>query len=189
MRENLAEKILEAREERVNKIDEMLKDYIRPVLIMRVNYPGLNKNNELTIKIMEDMNKVVCCILGSKLYLNFVTRGAEGTVIYMSVSEEAKNLKRIAIDIEEKHVLGRCLDIDVYDIDGRSINRQELGYKMRKCYLCMDYAHNCVRARVHSEKQVVAYIEEKYRQHVENLNKTQMKFKLNPNKTQIETDE
>ena len=159
----IAEKILEAREERVSKIAEMLEEYKMPVLVMRVNYPGLNKNNELTINIMKDMSKVIEKILGSKLYIKFNTSGAEGNILYISVQEEVKKLKKIAIDIEETHVLGRCLDIDVYDIDGRSIGRQELGYEVRKCYLCQDYAHNCVRSRVHSEEQVIAYIKEKYR--------------------------
>jgi len=167
MRKNIAGKILEAREERANKIDEMLKNYNKPVLVMRVNYPGLNKNNELTLKIMEDMNKVLSNTLGSKLYIKLVTIGVEGTVIYISVSEESKNLKQIAINIEEKHILGRCLDIDVYNLDGGIISRQDLGYEARKCYLCENNAHNCVRARVHSEQQVIAYIEEKYRKYME----------------------
>lgn len=48
MRKNAADKILEAREERADKIDEMLKEYNKPVLVMRVNYPGQNKSNKLT---------------------------------------------------------------------------------------------------------------------------------------------
>lgn len=116
---------------------------------------------------MEDMNKVIIGTLGSKIYLKYATLGIEGTVLYISVSEESKNLKRIAIDIEEKHILGRCLDIDVYDLDGRVISRQELGYEARKCYLCENYAHNCVRARIHSEQQIIAYIQEKYKKYIE----------------------
>jgi holo-ACP synthase CitX len=169
MKKSAADKILEAREERADKIDEMIKEYKNPVIVMRVNYPGLNKSNELTISIMKDMNKVISEILGFKFYIKCVTQGAEGPVIYISVSEEVKSLKKIAINIEEKHILGRCLDIDVYDIDGRSISRQELGYEVRKCYLCQEYAHNCVRARVHSEEQVIAYIGEKYREYMEKI--------------------
>jgi holo-ACP synthase CitX len=165
MERSAADKILEAREERADKVDEMLKEYNKPVLVLRVNYPGLNKNNELTINIMEDMKKVIIEILGLRLYGKFDSCGAEGPIIYLSVQEEVKNLKKIAIDIEEGHILGRCLDVDVYDIDGISISRQELGYAVRKCYICEDYAHNCVRARVHSEQQVIAYIEEKYREY------------------------
>jgi len=155
--------LLEAREKRVDLINKLLKRYNAPLLVMRVNYPGLEKTNKMTISIIEDMNSLICTILSGKVCGKLLLQGAEGPILYVAVNEDVLVLKRIAINLEEKHPLGRCLDLDVYDLIGKCIGRQELGYPRRKCYLCEDYAHYCVRARRHSEEEVIEYIVEKYR--------------------------
>ena len=167
MRKSAADRILEAREKRAELIDKMINEYKKPLLVMRVNYPGLKKNNELTIGIMEDMDKVICDTLGSKSYKKTITSGVEGPILYMVVSEDAIMLKEIAIELEENHILGRCLDIDIYDIEGKGISRKQLGYEVRKCYLCNDYAQTCVRAKVHSEEEVIAFIKKRYKEYIE----------------------
>jgi holo-ACP synthase CitX len=167
MRKSAADKILEAREKRAELIDEMIKEFKKPLLVMRVNYPGLNKSNELTIGIMEDMDKVICETLGSKAYKKTIISGIEGPILYMVVSEDVIILKQITIELEENHILGRCLDIDIYDVEGKSISRKQLGYEVRKCYLCNDYAQNCVRAKVHSEEEVIAFIKKRYKEYME----------------------
>jgi holo-ACP synthase len=170
MKEYTAAELLEAREKRVGLIDKLLKRYNTPLLVMRVNYPGLEKTNKLTENIMAEMGSLICALLSGKVCSKMLLRGAEGPIFYVAVREDVLALKTIAIKFEETHMLGRCLDLDVYDLEGKSISRQELGYLKRKCYLCEDYAHNCVRARRHSEHEVVGYIEEKYREYKENVN-------------------
>ncbi|MDR3600566.1 MAG: citrate lyase holo-[acyl-carrier protein] synthase [Desulfosporosinus sp.] len=163
MREYTAEEILAAREERVDLIGELRKRFKTPLLVMRVNYPGLKKTNNLTVNIIEDMSRLICAELSEKICWKLLRQGAEGPIVYLAVDKDVWALKTIAINFEEKHSMGRCLDLDVYDLEGRSLGRKELGYPGRKCYLCEDYAQHCVRARRHSEGDVIAYIEEKYR--------------------------
>lgn len=167
-REYNADEVLAAREKRVGLIGKLLERYNTPLLVMRVNYPGLKKTNDLTVNIIRDMSRLICTILRSdKVCGKVQLQGAEGPILYVAVNEDVLVLKTIAIDFEEKHRLGRCLDLDVYDLEGRNIGRQELGYPSRKCYLCEDDAHHCVRARRHSEHEVIAYIAEKYREYLE----------------------
>ena len=163
MKEYTADELLEAREKRVSLIGKFLKRYHTPLLVMRVNYPGLEKTNRVTVSIIEEMSPVICTILDDKVCGKLLHQGAEGPILYVAVNEDAVALKAIAINIEEEHTFGRCLDLDVYDLAGKSISRQELGYPRRKCYLCEQYAHYCVRAKRHSEQEIIAYIEEKYR--------------------------
>lgn len=169
MRKYTADELLEAREKRVGLIDKLLKRYNTPLLVMRVNYPGLEKTNKVTVNIIEAMSPLICTILRDKVCGKLLLRGAEGPILYVAVNEDVMALKTIAVNFEEKHILGRCLDLDVYDLEGKSISRQELGYSRRKCYLCEDYAHYCVRARRHSKHEVVGYIEEKFREYRENV--------------------
>ena len=165
MRKYTVEELLEAREERVDLINQLLKRYNTPLLVMRVNFPGLQKTNEMTLSIIQDMSTLICTILGDKVCFKSLQQGAEGPVFLAAVEKDVLTLKRAAVDLEEKHILGRCLDLDVYDSLGRSISRQELGYPRRKCYLCEDYAQHCVRARRHSEREVIGYIEDRFREY------------------------
>ncbi|MDP4127874.1 MAG: citrate lyase holo-[acyl-carrier protein] synthase [Bacillota bacterium] len=167
MREYTADQLLEAREERVGVIDQLLKCYNLPLLVMRVNYPGLKKTNEVTLSIIRDMSALICTIFGDKIWFKSLRQGAEGPIFLAAVEEDGLALKKAVIDLEEKHILGRCLDLDVYDSSGRSISRQEFGYPRRKCYLCEDDAQHCVRARRHSEREVIDYIEDRFRKYRE----------------------
>ena len=169
MKEYTVDELLKAREKRVSLIDKLLNRYNTPLLVMRVNYPGLEKTNHLTVNIIEAMSPLICTILCDKVCGQWLLRGAEGPILYVAVKEDVLALKTKAINLEETHTLGRCLDLDVYNLEGKSIGRQELGYPRRKCYLCEDYAHYCVRARRHSEHEVVAYIEEKFKEYRENV--------------------
>ena len=170
MKKYTADELFEAREKRVGLIGKLLKNYNVPLLVMRVNYPGLEKTNKVTISIIEVMSPLICTILSDRVCGKLLLlRGAEGPMFYAAVNEDVLNLKALAIDVEEKHPLGRCLDLDVYDLEGHSLSRQRLGHPRRKCYLCNDDAHNCVRAGRHKEHEVIRYIEEKYRNYKESM--------------------
>lgn len=166
-REYTADEILDGREKRVDLIDKLLKQYNLPLLVMRVNYPGLKKTNAITVNIIKEMSPLICTSLSTKVRGKLLTQGAEGPIFHVAVEEDVKALKMIAIKFEENHSLGRCLDLDVYDRLGYSLSRQELGFPRRTCYLCEDYAHHCVRARRHSEPEIIAFIEGKYRDYAE----------------------
>ena len=161
-REYTAAELLNSREQRVGLIDKLLKQYNTPLLVMRVNYPGLKKTNDVTVNIIKAMSPLICTFLSDNLRGTFLNQGAEGPIFYAAVGEDVSTLKKIALDFEEDHSLGRCLDLDVYDRLGNSLSRQVLGFPKRKCYLCEDDAHHCVRAKRHSEHEIIAYIEEKY---------------------------
>lgn len=165
MKEYTADELLTAREKRVDMIEKLLKHFNTPLLVMRVNYPGLKKTNDVTLKIIQDLSSFICRIFGDKVCFKSQLQGAEGPIFMAAIEEDVLALKKAAMVLEEKHSLGRCLDLDVYDPMGRSISRQELGYPRRKCYLCEDYAHLCVRARRHSEREVIEYIEERFREY------------------------
>lgn len=174
MKECTADELLDAREKRVGLIDKLLKRYNTPLLVMRVNYPGLKKTNDVTVAMIEDISLLICRLLSAKVRGKHLTQGAEGPIFYAAVDEDVWALKTIAINFEENHSLGRCLDLDVYDNRGTdisSISRQELGYPRRTCYLCEDYAQHCVRARRHSEREVIDYIEERYRDYKNDKNR------------------
>lgn len=172
MKEYTADDLLEAREKRVQLIAKLQKRYETPLLVLRVNYPGLKKSNAVTLSIIQDMSALICAISGDRVCFKSLHQGAEGPIFLAAIEEDVLVLKRAAMDLEEQHTLGRCLDIDVYDRSGKSLSRQELGYPSRKCYLCDDSAHHCVRARRHSEAKVIEYIEERFSDYKELIHRS-----------------
>lgn len=154
--------ILNAREERVYLIEELIKKYSLPIICLRINYPGEIKNNSLTSNISTVLREEVLNIFKDDIkYENFKFT-AEGPLLILVVNEDALMVKQKTIELEEKHLLGRLGDIDIYDELGNGISRKDLGYPSRKCFICSDMAQNCVRAQKHSIEEVIKFIEERY---------------------------
>jgi len=63
-------------------------------------------------------------------------------------------LKKMSVEIEETHTLGRLLDIDVYNINKKQISRTEIGELTRKCFICSNEARSCIILKRHSLKEL-----------------------------------
>nr|WP_295972640.1 citrate lyase holo-[acyl-carrier protein] synthase [uncultured Bacillus sp.] len=158
----LPEDILSAKETRVYKQEQLIEKYKTTLLCMRVNYPGVRKNNEVTLGIM----KALCHEIDNFFYPNILYRTfditAEGPIYTCGIDQISIDVKRTALSIEENHFLGRCVDIDVYGKDGKGISRRDLGLKERKCFICQEPSQQCVRQGRHDLEDVKSYIKTKY---------------------------
>ena len=156
--------ILNERENRVRLISLLEEKYKCTIISLRVNYPGENKCNNISIG--------VCTIIGKELlrefknYLNVQWYlGAEGPIFIMAVHGKPYEIKKAALSIEDKHPLGRLVDIDVYS-QGSGISRKDLNMPPRKCFICEDSAHNCARSRKHSLEEIEEFIKLKYNDYI-----------------------
>ncbi|WP_138204854.1 citrate lyase holo-[acyl-carrier protein] synthase [Haloimpatiens lingqiaonensis] len=183
-----AEDILDAREKRVDRQKQILDKYLNTLIVVRANYPGLNKDNTLTREIVNVLkNELIKVFNVGSLYdctniksqetaiiekssenilfkqLEFTP---EGPIFFMVVNKNIVDVKKLCITIEEKHPLGRFVDIDVYNEKGQGISRRELGLSSRKCFICNEDAHLCVRSRRHSQKEIVDFIEKSFEEYI-----------------------
>jgi holo-ACP synthase len=151
--------ILLEREERVQFIGELLQRYNMPVVFIRANYPGIDKNNRLTNNIMHYIDLVASDEFRDKIQMKQSKSSAEGPTIIFVLDEDPVEVKKIAIEIEDEHLLGRCVDIDVYNPETlEGISRRDFGISARKCYLCENAAHSCIRSRKHDVTDVIEFI-------------------------------
>jgi len=164
-----AEDILSEREKRIEYQEELVKKYKMPVLVIRVNYPGINKNNYLSKGISKIMEQLICEMIPNHIKYKITQITAEGPIVIMVLNKNARDIKLMTINIEDTHVLGRCVDIDVYDEKCIGISRGEFGLEMRKCYICDDIAHNCIRSQKHSKEEVEGFIKLKFEVYMEKL--------------------
>ena len=70
----------------------------------------------------------------------------------------AAQAKEVTVEIEEKHPLGRLMDIDVIGPDGVPVSRTGDGHPQRRCLICNDDARACMRAATHSVTELLAKI-------------------------------
>ena len=69
-------------------------------------------------------------------------------------------IKKAVLSIEMAHPLGRLVDLDVIDLSNHTLSRTELGFSPRRCFICNNLAHNCVRSQKHNLEEIINFIED-----------------------------
>lgn len=148
---DIKEKILKAREERSILKSNYLKDF-KTVISVRANLPGEDKNHYLSFLLLHAFAFLANDLNGQiiKYYDN-----ADGPFLIILTNEEASKIKNKTIIIEENHILGRFIDIDVHHKDG-AISRDE----SRKCIICGKEVYDCMRSNKHHLQDLFKIIEE-----------------------------
>lgn len=157
-----AEDILAEREKRVYEQEKLIKKYKSSFVCIRVNYPGVLKNDCVSIGIMKIICDTTITVFKDHILYKSFDITAEGPMLTIILNKLGYDTKKKTIEIEENHPLGRFVDIDVYDKYNKSLSRKDLGLDSRRCYICEDYAHICVRQRKHSEKEIKNFIKISY---------------------------
>lgn len=142
--------------------EELQKIHRKPLLVHRVNTPGKEKNTALSRGIFEAVESALQKAFGDRILTEKMLCSAEGPVMIRVMAESAAVLKAQAMAVEKDHPLGRFVDLDVYDLGGESLSRTAAGQEPRRCYLCGDPAHSCVRSQKHPTDALLAFMEKGY---------------------------
>lgn len=153
---------LQNREDRVVYQNSLISKYNLPLLTVRTNYPGENKNEIIANNISDIISHEIELLFEGKIIYRELIHKLEGKIHIFIINDTPKNIKFQTMYLEETHILGRCVDIDVYDCNGNGISRQEFGKGKRKCMLCDDLAFVCGRTLKHSHNEIKEYINQKY---------------------------
>lgn len=155
------EQILKAREERAEKQKSLIAAYGLPLISFTVNMPGAGKNTERSRRIFFEGRGVLLNRLKERGTLPVYQETRDlptGPEAFVMVDMDVRAVKRLMLEIEESHPLGRLWDFDVIGRDGLSISREALGFTKRKCLLCREDAHACARSRAHSPEELLEKI-------------------------------
>ena len=155
MENKLLTEILAAREQRVQTQRQLLEQYRKPLLCFTMNIPGPDKyDRDVSIGFSVGNWLLTDAIPGQRLLHHSQKREITGCEAYYVVDMPAKQLKQLAIELEDIDPIGRLFDMDVLDTDGRKLSREELGHPRRKCLLCDEDAVVCARSRSHDLHQL-----------------------------------
>ncbi len=142
------ELLLDAREARAARQQELLGQYGGTLVCLTVNMPGPVKRCALSDRLFtlgaRAVSRALDCVRFSEL--RQTPAGCEG---FWCVPAPPFPAKRALCRLEESHPLGRLWDIDVLGSDGVPVSRRALGLTTRSCLLCGRPAVLCARSRAH----------------------------------------
>ncbi|MBZ4655280.1 MAG: holo-ACP synthase CitX [Peptococcaceae bacterium] len=155
------EKMLLTRDERWQIKNRLKRQFQNPVVSITLNIPGPVKDSSLYRRIHREGMKAFLSRISCRdkvLYheVFYKPTGPEG---YLCIACSGLELKKIGVELEEEHPLGRVFDIDVLDHTGVSVNRQNVGRQERKCLICSESAWVCMRERNHFLEELLLKIE------------------------------
>ena len=151
----LLHEILAAREQRVQKQQKLLKQHAAPLLCFTMNIPGPVKfDRDVSIGFHLGTWLLKETLKGRKILHFEANTAVTGCEAFCVVDMPAKELKKLAIELEEIDPIGRLFDMDVLTPDGQKLSREELGYPRRKCLLCDQDAYVCAGRRTHSAEEL-----------------------------------
>lgn len=149
------QEILAAREQRANNQKLLLAQYKKPLICFTMNIAGPEKfNRDISIGFFVGNRLLEDALAGYKILYKKISRLAAGCESYYVVDAPAQELKRLAIELEDMDSIGRLFDMDVINVDGTKLSREDLNIARRKCLLCDNDAVICARSRAHSVEQL-----------------------------------
>lgn len=152
------EVLLASRDARVAHQAELLGEYPgKALLCFTVMLPGPVKRSEVSLKIAAAAVEAVRGAFSPVFEeLRDLETGYEG---YFMVDMDSIDAKKLAVQLEETHPLGRLFDLDVI-VDGpRPLGREALGLEPRKCIICGRPVRECMRERTHTTEELLAKYE------------------------------
>lgn len=150
------EQLLESRDNRARHQRELLGAFPgRSLICFTVQLPGPEKRNDISLKIGEAGVQAIKDEFGDAIEHLEVRDLETGFEAYFIVSLEASQTKRRCCTIEDTHPWGRLMDIDVPGTD-----RAAVGLPGRKCLLCDNEVRYCMRAKLHTQEELLARIRE-----------------------------
>ena len=128
------------------------------------------KNEEQRVKNTDELMRSDELIPETKLLTNELKTNDEGCLIerdlntgyeaYLITPMPLLEAKRVAVEIEDTHPLGRLFDIDVIDAQGIPVSRDRVGGQPRRCLVCDHEARYCMRMRWHTQEEIWARIKQ-----------------------------
>lgn len=144
------QEILTARENRVQRQQALLAKYQKPLICFTMNIPGPVKLDRDVVIGFTVGNRLLQQALRSRPILHRELRQENtGCEAFYVVDLPARELKKLAMDIEDTEPIGRLFDMDVIDTNRVKLSREDMGAPRRKCLLCDNDAALCARSRAH----------------------------------------
>jgi holo-ACP synthase CitX len=128
------------------------------LVVVSTNVPGARKDRPGASELVARMGaRVAEAFAGAAI--ERMSADALGPWLVARVAGDAREVKRIAVAIEEGDAAGRIADLDVVDRDGRLVGRAAIGLGPRRCLLCDEPAVDCMRIGRHAPAALIERVD------------------------------
>ena len=153
------EQLLSARDRRAEREHQLLEAFPdASLVVLTVIMPGNVKRDRNSLTVAHAALSELNALFDGKTILNENRDLPTGFEAFFVVDSPELPLKQALASIEDSHPLGRLMDLDVIRHDGSPISRSELGLPARTCMLCDSPARVCMRARSHTQDEILTHI-------------------------------
>ena len=151
--------MLEAREARAMRQQQLLEEYKRPVISFCLNIAGPVKNSPVLRRAFrEGLERLECALLAARLGIaarEEVDRPTGCEALWV-VNGDGRAVKELCVELEDRDALGRLFDLDVLDPVSGKWDRNQLGQPPRKCLVCGKEGKGCASRRLHTVEELQA---------------------------------
>jgi len=152
------EQLLDSRENRALRQREWLTNHSQPIISFTINMVGDVKVNTIS-KIAFNQGIEAMIEYCQRFEATFVqsqkfeaSTGLEFMALVKNIT--ALDLKKVMVEIEDTHPLGRLFDIDVIGTDAIALSRDAMMLPRRRCMVCNNDAKVCARSRAHTKEAI-----------------------------------
>lgn len=157
--------LLEAREERSILLKELYNSYKKPLVIVKGNVVGIDKNPSFMMFVLQFFNhKIEEQYMNSIVYQESI-ESIDGNYKVFVINKNADELKSSAIVLEESDI-GRLVDIDIYQ--DKTFTRSDFNKPLRTCFICDKPAFVCARSKAHTQKEILTTMQDTSKIFLEN---------------------
>ena len=143
--------MLDARERRAQKQQDLLQKFGSTLICFTMNIAGPIKISDAIIRAFrEGCSKIRYRIPEDRMTHQELIEEKTGCEAYFVVNDDAIKVKEICASIEDETELGRLFDIDVIDSRGEKLDRNCVNGKSRDCIVCGATGRGCASRRLHT---------------------------------------
>lgn len=128
------------------------------LVVLTVVVPGAEKRTEASLLVARAACAALDKLLAAHCRHRLERDLATGFEAYWLVDLPQEEAKRLTVELEDTHPLGRLFDADIILPEGRPLSRTELGAPPRRCLLCDREARFCMRNGSHTREELHAKI-------------------------------
>lgn len=149
--------MLNAREARAMRQQQLLEEYQLPVISFCLNIAGPVKNSPVLRRAFrEGLERLACALLAGRLEVVHREEVDEptGCEALWVVRGDGRAVKELCVELEDRDALGRLFDLDVLDPASGKWDRTQLGQPPRKCLVCGKEGKGCASRRLHTVEEL-----------------------------------
>lgn len=151
--------MLEAREARAMRQQQLLEEYKFPVISFCLNIAGPVKNSPVLRRAFrEGLERLECALLAARLEIAAREEVDQptGCEALWVINGDGRAVKELCVELEDRDALGRLFDLDVLDPVSGKWDRTQLGQPPRKCLVCGKEGKGCASRRLHTVEELQA---------------------------------